>query len=130
MKNFIFFSYFRDGQLEKPSSLIPKVYEKIRQGYYQVPSTCCLCPHSCVIFTKLDGHRVVAEADADLPSGVDQGDVDVVELALLLSSHHLNIDAPVHVLRPLTEKEELVIPRESVEKGSVNSSMEILARIS
>ena len=86
--------------------------------------------NSSVIFTKLDGHRVVAEADANLPSGVDQGDVDVVELALLLSSHHLNIDAPVHVLRPLTEKKELVIPRESVEKGSVNSSMEILARIS
>ena len=86
--------------------------------------------NSSVIFTKLDGHRVVAEADAGLPSGVDQGDADVVELALLLSSHHLNIDAPVHVLRPLTEKEELVVPGESVEKGSVNASMQIKARIS
>ena len=85
--------------------------------------------NSSVIFTKLDGYRVVAEADAGLPSGVDQGDADVVELALLLSSQHLNIDAPVHVLRPLTEKEELVVPGENVHKGSV-SNVDISARIS
>ena len=85
--------------------------------------------NSSVIFTKLDGHRVVAEADAGLPSGVDQGDADVVELALLLSSQHLNIEAPVQVLSPLAETEELVVPGESVEKGSVKE-IEILAKIS
>ena len=85
--------------------------------------------NSSVIFTYLDGHRAVAEADSGLPSGVDQSDADVVEVALLLSSQHLNIEAPVHVLSPLTEKEELVVPGESVEKGSVKE-IEILARIS
>ena len=85
--------------------------------------------NSSVIFTKLDGYRVVPEADADLPSGVDHGDADVVDLALLLSSQHLNIEAPVQVLSPLAETEELVVPGESVEKGSVKE-IEILAKIS
>ena len=85
--------------------------------------------NSSVIFTHLDGHRAVAEADSGLPSGVDQSDADVVEVALLLSSQHLNIEAPVHVLKPLTEKEELVVPGESVEKGSEKEIL-ILARIS
>ena len=85
--------------------------------------------NSSVIFTKLDGHRVVAEADAGLPSGVDQGDADVVELALLLSSQHLHIEAPVHFLSPLAEKEEFVVPGENVHKGFV-SVVDISARIS
>ena len=85
--------------------------------------------NSSVIFTHLDGHRAVAEADSGLPSGVDQSDADVVEVALLLTSQHLHIETPEHFLSPLAEKEELVVPGESVEKGSVKE-IEILARIS
>ena len=85
--------------------------------------------NSSVIFTHLDGHRTVAEADPGLPSGVDQSDADVVELALLLSSQHLHIEAPVHFLNPLAEKEEPVVPGENVQKGFV-SVVDISARIS
>ena len=85
--------------------------------------------NSSVIFTHLDGHRAVAEADSGLPSGVDQSDADVVEVALLLSSQHLHIETPVHFLSPLAEKEELVVPGENVHKGSV-SNVDISARIS
>ena len=86
--------------------------------------------NSSVIFTYLDGHRTVAEADSGLPSGgVDQSDADVVEVALLLSPQHLHIEAPVHFLSPLAEKEELVVPGENVHKGSV-SNVDISARIS
>ena len=83
--------------------------------------------NSSVIFTHLDGHGAVAEADSGLPSGVDQGDADIVELALLLSSQHLHIEAPVHFLSPLAEKEEPVVPGENVHKGSVNN-VDIFAR--
>ena len=85
--------------------------------------------NSSVIFTHLDGHRAVAEADSGLPSGVDQSDADVVELALLLSSQHLHIEDPVHFLSPLTEAKELVVPGDKVHKGSVNI-VDIAARIS
>ena len=83
--------------------------------------------NSSVIFTHLDWHRTVVEADPGLPRGVDQIDADVVEVALLLTSQHLHIEAPVHFLSPLAEKEELVVPGENVHKGSV-SNVDISAR--